>query len=215
MNKFCGSKYVQSQIEHVIESVFQDLINGKVVLFVGTPCQIHSIKNYLNIKKQPLDNLLLCDFICHGVSSPLIWSEYINFLQEKYGLLLKYNFRGKRKGWHRSFPEIILEKEDLSICYSNKNSYLKIYKSCNIDRLSCYNCKYTTYNRESDITLGDFWNIDKVYPRMDDDMGVSQVLINTETGEKWFNLCKNKVFYRECRKEDVWQPHLQYPIKSP
>ena len=95
-----------------------------------------------------------------------------------------------------------------------KKSFLLLYQTCFLNRPSCYSCKYTSYERCSDITLGDFWNIGSVYPEMDDDTGTSQVLINTLNGQKWFELCCNSLRYKECNKKDVWQPHLEYPTNA-
>lgn len=42
-----GSKYLQSDTSEIFELVKEDLINNKLVLYVGTPCQIGGLKNYL------------------------------------------------------------------------------------------------------------------------------------------------------------------------
>ena len=65
-----------------LHHVKEDLINKKKVLFTGTPCQIVGLKLFLG-KRSTDDNLLLCEILCHGVPSPLIWKEYLNFVQLK------------------------------------------------------------------------------------------------------------------------------------
>ena len=42
--KFCGSKYVQSDLNDVFLQIRADLKNGREVLFSGTPCQIDGLK---------------------------------------------------------------------------------------------------------------------------------------------------------------------------
>ena len=49
--------------------------------------------------------------------------------------------------------------------------------------------------RESDITLADFWGIQNVMPEMDDDKGTSLVITQSEKGEKLFKeVSKNLEF---------------------
>lgn len=42
--KFMGSKYVQSAIGTTFKDTREALKSGKLVLFTGTPCQIHGLK---------------------------------------------------------------------------------------------------------------------------------------------------------------------------
>ena len=49
-------------------------------------------------------------------------------------------------------------------------------------RSSCYSCKWAKGERSSDITLGDFWGIDKVDSTLDPDKGVSMLMPNTPKG---------------------------------
>ncbi|MBE6763194.1 MAG: 4Fe-4S dicluster domain-containing protein [Ruminococcaceae bacterium] len=213
--RFRGSKYVQSAVGTTYTQVKDDLCAGKTVLFSGTPCQVDGLLQYLRSAKAPTDHLLTCDFVCHGTPSPKVWGDYIGFLTERHGSLESYNFRGKQNGWHKYFPAITAGGEAVSDRYRTKESFFKLYSSCRITRPSCYSCRYTSYDRRADLTLADFWNIDKAAPEMDDDRGTSQVIVNTEKGAKWFEACQQAVRHKACTKEDVWQPHLEYPIKRP
>lgn len=67
---FMGSKYVQSDMGMVVKSLMNDLMNGRTVLFTGTPCECLGIKTAVsNIKHT--GKLVLCDFYCHGVTSTI------------------------------------------------------------------------------------------------------------------------------------------------
>jgi len=59
-------------------------------------------------------------------------------------------------------------------------------------RPSCYDCRFTSVNRQGDITLGDFWGIGRKYPERDDDKGISLIIINTEKGEKAYGEIADK-----------------------
>ena len=183
-----------------------------MVLFTGTPCQVAGVSSFVMKKRHSLDGLLLCDFICHGASSPMVWESYVDFFSQKYeGGLTVYQFRGKKQGWHQRYPIIMNKEKELSEEYRKKDSYLLLYQTCFANRESCYSCKYTSYERASDITMADFWNIGKVCTEMDDNKGTSEILINSVKGLEWFEKCKEYIRYVECSKEDVWQPHLEYP----
>lgn len=215
-DKFIGSKYVQSDMSGILETLLQDLEDGKLVLFTGTPCQVAGAASYVQKKRKSLEGLLLCDFICHGASSPIVWKAYMNFLNKKYdGGITSYRFRGKKQGWHQRYPIIVSKKMEISEVHKNKESYLLLYQTCFTNRESCYSCKYTSYDRVADFTMADFWNIGKVSPEMDDNKGTSEVLVNSEKGMEWFEKCKGSIRYVACTKEDVWQPHLEYPEAMP
>jgi hypothetical protein len=46
-------------------------------------------------------------------------------------------------------------------------------------RPSCHDCPSKSLKSGSDITLGDYWGIQNIFPDFDDDKGVSLVMINT------------------------------------
>lgn len=104
---FRGSKYVQSNLTEIFPKVRQDLRKGLLVCFSGTPCQIAGLRNYL---RKDFDNLILVDFVCHGVSSPMLWDEYKKVIESKYhSLIIKTNFRSKRYGYQSSSMQIVFE----------------------------------------------------------------------------------------------------------
>lgn len=113
---FRGSKYVQSRIGDTYRQTEEFLKQGRKVLFTGTPCQIAGLKKYL---RKEYDNLLVVDFVCHGVPSPMIWRKYIEEtleeLRAKRGdgrnsvslsmdetpVITGISFRDKSNGWKK------------------------------------------------------------------------------------------------------------------
>lgn len=80
---------------------------------------------------------------------------------------------------------------------------MKIFLN-NLDlRESCYNCQFKKISKQSDITLGDFWGIDKIKPRLNDEKGVSVIIINSLKGEKLFNEIKQYIKYDDAKIDDV------------
>ena len=196
-----GSKYVQSSIGDIYKQVKVDLENNKQVLFTGTPCQVEGLKSFLRKK---YDNLIAMDFICHGVPSPMIWKRYIEEKRSennKQKQIRSIYFRNKDTGWKLFSLKIIFDK---SIYINNlKNDlYMKGFLQNLYLRQSCYNCKFKQINRVSDITVADFWGIDKVIPKMDDDKGISLVVLHNKKGENLFNKVKNKLIFNEVKLEN-------------
>lgn len=52
-------------------------------------------------------------------------------------------------------------------------------------------------NRQSDLTLADFWGVQNILPEMDDDKGTSLIFVNSEMGQRLFNEVKDKMLYQE------------------
>lgn len=75
LSKLQGSKYVQSGVRGLYAQVKSDLNLNLPVLFIGTPCQVAGLKNY--VKHIP-EHLYLVDLICHGVPSQQMLREHIN-----------------------------------------------------------------------------------------------------------------------------------------
>ncbi|MCD7791188.1 MAG: Coenzyme F420 hydrogenase/dehydrogenase, beta subunit C-terminal domain, partial [Bacteroides thetaiotaomicron] len=86
------------------------------------------------------------------------------------------------------------QSRNILIEFSNKklvesartNYYLRGFHRALFYRSNCYNCKYAIPQRVSDITLGDYWSIQEIEPKMTDTSGVSCVLVNSKNGGKVF-----------------------------
>jgi coenzyme F420-reducing hydrogenase beta subunit len=157
------------------------LEQGRNVLFSGTPCQIAGLKSFLG---KDYDNLLLVDIICHGVPSPLLWNEYKKYYEEVYSSNIKgITFRRKDDGWKQYCLVFTFENANE---YRNKviqDAYLKLFLKDVCLRESCYDCKYKTEKRVSDITIADFWGVQNEYPELDDDKGTSFVITHSDKGK--------------------------------
>jgi len=212
--KFMGSKYVQSEMRDTLINIEADLRTGLLVLFTGTPCQAASVSSFLGIKKISLDNLLLCDIICHGVPNPKIFKDYLNLCQKKIGKkVVNHLFRSKENGWHSHTEKNVFEDgtEDCSSYFSQL--YKSIFYSHLAMRPACHNCKYTSPDRVSDLTIADFWGIERVMPEFDDNKGVSCILINSVKGQIMFEELRDKMNYRISDIQSCQQPNLQQPTK--
>ena len=171
LEAFRGSKYVQSVIGESYKKVEQFLKQGRMVLFTGTPCQNAGLKKYL---QKIYNNLYTIDVICHGVPSPLVWKHYI---YNKH--IVSVNFRNKNNGW-KNFSLMLSDGE----CESHrKNLYMQGFLNNLTLRQSCFCCKTKSGSSGSDLAIADYWGVKGIHPDLDDDKGVSLILVYTKRGQ--------------------------------
>lgn len=185
LKKACGSKYVQANINGAYEQVKDYLNLGKMVLYSGTPCQIAGLYAYLGEK---YENLITVDTVCHGVPSPKAWSEYKSSIVKRYGADIEnVNFCCKDTGWQSYSLKFKLKNGEIISKKVTDDIYMHMFISHLIMRPSCYICSFRQKHRQSDITLGDFWGVKKWNDSINDDKGISILLIHSEKGEKLFD----------------------------
>ena len=178
-----GSKYVQSEIGDSYKRAKEFLDEGRAVLFTGTACQIGGLFAYLGDKKY--DNLYTLDIICHGVPSPKIWADYLKLREKKAeSKAVKVSFRDKTEGWQSYSMKISFENGTEYRELSGNDMYLKGFIQDLYLRPACSACSFKQMHRQSDITMADFWGIEKELPKYDDKKGTSLILAHTPKAEK-------------------------------
>ena len=189
--KLRQSKYVQSDIGYAFRKVESDLDSGLQVLFCGCPCQVAGLKAFLG---KNCTNLLTVDFICRGVNSPKAYRSWLNEIEEQKGAKAKRVwFKYKSGGWKKSPKCTKVEFEDGThrVFDQEGNLYMIGYLGYNLYiRPSCSACEFKGLPRCSDLTLADFWGLDK---SLDDDKGASLLLVNTEKGFDIFRSIENQI----------------------
>lgn len=183
LSAFRGAKYVQSRIGLCFLQAETFLRQGRQVLFSGLPCQIAGLKKFL---RKDYDNLITVDLFCHGVPSPTVWKR---FLEEEVATphtqLKSISFRDKASGWKNYSFSYLQEDTDgvhLHRMLSAKNLFMRGFLTDLYLRPSCYHCPVKQCKSGSDLTIGDYWGIQQAHPGLDDDKGVSAVLVNTDKG---------------------------------
>ena len=211
LEKFRGSKYVQSRTGFIYREIKGILKSGKKVLFTGTPCQVAGLYSYLG---KEYETLFTCDLVCHGVPAPKFLQKYIKDISAKYSSskIKNIGFR-KLNGWGKQTT--IYYEDNIQLVSGEDDYYSTAFFDRKVQRYCCYNCPYATHFRIGDITLGDFWGLG-LYKRFKEkmDKGVSLVLINSPKGQQLLDAIKTEI-YLEKRpwSEAIRQNHsLQHPI---
>lgn len=211
--KLQGSKYVQCDTLHTYSEVKTLLSEGKKILFSGTPCQIGGLRSFL---RKDYDNLFTVDLICHGVASPKLFQKYIEWLgKETKGKILYYNFRDKSGGWGLGYKAKTKTKTKTKT--ANLDPYYYHFLKGDTYRECCYRCRYCTQERISDITVGDYWGIEREHPKFYSTKGVSVMLLNTEKALNCFEQAKLMFYIQESTFEQASRQNhnLLYPTKRP
>lgn len=199
---FRGSKYLQARVGDSYRRCKTYLDTGREVLFSGTPCQISGLLHYL---RKPYSKLLTVDFICHGVPSPEVWKRYIgDIVKAGTKAIHDVQYRNKHDGWQSFSFYMSYDEQNKTIellSPANKNPYMLAFLNNIILRPSCYTCALKSGRSNSDITIADFWSVDKICPDMYDDRGTSLVIIYNEKG---FNTIPfDKIKYEEVSVESL------------
>ena len=191
LEKLCNSKYSFSNFGNAMNQCEKDLKNDRLVLFVGSPCQIAALNRKL---EKHYDNLFLMDFVCHGSPSAATWRKYLNEVS-KGKKVANVNFRDKCKGW-LNYHITIEYSDGTRYSVNHKNDlYMRAFMDNSILSEGCYSCKYKGIeNRSSDITLGDYWGADLLEPDFFDDNGISLVMIHTQKGNDYINKISSQLY---------------------
>lgn len=202
LGKLRGSKYVQSDINNTYSEIKKELQKGRQVLFTGTPCQAAGLNSFLS---KNYDNLLVMDFICHGVPSPMVFQDYVNYLSQKHGdKVIDFKFRMKDRPWSPTGMQmgtgIRFRNGDFLRHYpAYKDSYMNGFLDDVCLRPSCYHCAFKCLPKYySDITIADFWGADKAGKELCDGKGTSLILLHSSKGNELFRKTKSDFFYKEC-----------------
>ena len=211
-----GSKYVQSDMQGVYGKIKEDLADGKKVLFTGTPCQCAQVKKLM----RNFENLYLVDIICHGVPSPRIFEEHISYIEKESKKQVKeFLFRAKsdvRIGKNQ-YSSVIFDDQSKDTSSAYIQVFFNIFNENKILRPGCFRCKYANKNRMGDVTIGDFWGVEKVFPEFDDRNGISAVIANTQKGKELLKEIAQNIETIETDYDTVSKhnPNLLRPSKVP
>ena len=182
-----GSKYVQSEAWRCYRDVLDALAQGRQVLFTGTPCQVAAIKR---LTGNP-EHLTTIDLICHGVPPLAMLDEYIRLLEKRFrGKIERFSFRDKSvsKRFCARIDIRKMKRTSKLFVRSHELSFYRYFLKGIQYRDNCYTCPYARLERVSDLTIGDYWGVEKQHAsdfaqgRMSPRSDWSCILVNTSKG---------------------------------
>ena len=179
VNKFSGSKYVKSNPEGIYKQVYERLRNNRKVLFIGLPCQVAAVKNYIGETR--IENLYTVDLICHGTPSPKLFDIFLKQYGYNLSTLEHIGFRAK------TIYQVSINQKNIGVPSTCDKYTISFLNSISFTE-NCYSCKYAKKERVSDITLGDSWGSelsDEIQKK-----GVSLILCQTNKGKELLDMSK-------------------------
>lgn len=189
------SKYLQSETGFIYRAAEERLQTGQTVLFTGTPCQCAGLRAYLG---KEYENLLLCGFICRGVNSPMVYLAYLRELERQYASPIKQVwFKNKTHGWNQFCTKVVFEDGQEYLAGRETDPFMLGYIKSRLSlymRPSCYRCRFKGWDRSADITLGDFWGIERQNPEIDSKDGVSLVVVHSPKGRRLWSALGDAVY---------------------
>lgn len=201
LKRLRSSKYVQSNAEGLYKQIKQLLQAGEKVLACGSPCQMAALRSYL---RKDYDNLIIVDFLCRATNSPKVFEKYKESLETRYdSKIAAIKDKNKDHGWHSLARKITFENGQVYYGEGHEDDYRRGYHDNVFERPSCYECKFKGFPRMSDITLGDFWGIGDVDASLEQDLGTSLIMINSERGLEYFEKIKEKLVVKEFSLKDI------------
>lgn len=191
---FKNSKYVQSNMQNSYSDIKKHLSEKRQVIFIGLPCQVAGLRSFLG---KEYDNLLLVDIICHGTPPQEYLSSHISYLEKKYKKKsVSVKFRSDNEFYFMLFDRN--SNKPFANIHKNIDTYLISFFNSLTYKEVCYECKYASNDRISDITIGDFWGLGSEKPFNHPYTGaISLVLTNTQKGMNFFDKVKDRCFFEE------------------
>lgn len=200
IEKFRNSKYVQSDIRGTYNEVQRRIMEGQLVCYSGTPCQIEGLKRFLGKES---DKLITVDVVCRAVPSPLVWRKYVSMQKEKLGEPIdNIRFRDKYYGYKYSSMSFT-DKRGKRIygCGVESDLMHRAFFSNICDRPSCYDCVFKKRYRVSDFTIWDCFQVGRFSKKLDNDRGATRVLVHSDKGRKLFEKIKSNFEYIEIESD--------------
>ena len=206
-----GSKYLQCKADSTtFRRIREELKKGRLVLYSGMACQVEGLKTFL---RKEYENLYTIDLICMGIPSPIIWQKYLNafFKDEK---IEHVNFKEKSVGWNSFCFYVKTNKREFKES-GMRNLYLQsMFRSWNM-RPSCFHCPFKKIDRLSDFTIADCWGACRLVPEIDDNKGLSSVIIHSKKGLELWKKLADKIEYKEISISDIAEGNSNLTTNKP
>lgn len=191
LGKLRSSKYLQSSDIGVYSQIRELLRREEKVLACGTPCQMAALRSFL---RKDYDNLIIVDFVCRGVNSPKVYRKYLDSLENRFGGKVVYvKAKNKELGWRNLTRKVVFDNGKVYYGVLMEDDFRRGYHTNVFCRPSCYNCRFKGFPRMADITIADYWGIEKVNKNLDNNIGTSMVLLNSKKGEAYWEQVKSKL----------------------
>lgn len=199
-----GSKYIQGRVGTAFQQIQRELMDGKTVLFGGTPCQVAGLLTFLEARSCPQDQLTTVAIICHGVASPGLFQQYCGLLGHQYhSRVTAFAFREKSHRQSNWDFRTSVTTADGKKRISTHDPFTSLFLSRLFLRPSCAVCPFSSPEKAGDLIIGDYWGCQEHNPELYTKYGVSVILPLTVRGRGMLPKLRQVMPLTEVKTGDV------------
>lgn len=201
LERLMQTKYFQPEMGGIYREVKEKLDNEDTVLFIGSACSNDALKRFL---LRDYENLYCLDYICRGYTSQMFHEKRVQYLEKKHkSRISSIQYKNKRMGWIKFGTLFKFENGEEEYINRSDDPYELMFEVAdNNTRPSCYDCKYRSLPRHTDITVGDFWGINSV-TQNDLKLGVSAVIVSSLKGQRLMSEISDAICLEKRSIEEV------------
>ncbi|HMM07364.1 MAG TPA: Coenzyme F420 hydrogenase/dehydrogenase, beta subunit C-terminal domain [Clostridiales bacterium] len=200
LEQFRGSKYVYAYLGRTYQQIHELLSNGVTCLIVATPCHIAGLRAFF---RKDWPNLYTLDLICHG-TPPM---RYLRQHTENVTHSRRVN-RVTFRGINNYYLSAYERNKKIYSKRGDEDAYFSAFMNGLTFRENCYQCPYAQIQRVGDLTIGDFWGLDK--DTLDGYPGKpSVILVNTEKGDRMLSWIEDVVVMKQSVVDKAIQGNSQ------
>ena len=210
LSRLAKSKYMQSNKTNLWQKISKESRN-RPLLFFGVGCEVNAFKRLMadNINQ----NFYCIDLLCHGGSSSLLFKEHLRAVASGR-VVDNVTFRGGAQDCRFAVYEqgiIIYSEGQFEDVYFAEFMRHSIFAPC------CYECPFARQERGGDLTLADFWGLNKEVLAKASGKGTNLCLVNTDKGRYLLDLVKDEIhiFSRPLAEAVAGNETLQMPTPKP
>lgn len=172
----CGSRY---SISSPLKDLFSYIEKDKKCAFIGKPCDVAALRNYLNIKPELKQSIIyLFSFFCAGIPSRKANLNLLNRLNIKEELCTSLNYRGN--GWPGQVNAVSKDGESSTLDYAQAWGGIlgrDVHPYCRL----CID----GIGERADVSCGDGWYIgDDGLPDFSEHEGRNVIYSRNKVGEE-------------------------------
>lgn len=184
IHRAAKSKYIPASFYDVAKHIMSE--RDERLIIVGTPCCLRAIRKMMPVYNCEKDKHLFLGLFCEMTLNYNVYRYFQETHVKKRGEIEKLFFRSKENG---GWPgDVKIELKDGGRKFVGREKRIEIKEFFMLKRCAICSDKF---NRCADISLGDCYIGNK-----QSKYGKSNVIINTEHGNKYFDLCRG-LFYLE------------------
>lgn len=177
---FFKTKYVKANPTPLFGTIQSLLESGRKVLFMGKPCEVAALYEFLG---KDSDNLYTLEEQCRGVIVREVYDKYLRSVEEQFSSPIhKVDWDNKTKSANTPFVCIEFENKETFVNSERSDLLLRAMRRGMVLEEECYSCSYLkNHQSEADFTINMRVRTADMNPE-----GEDYLFVNTDKGLRLF-----------------------------